>query len=204
MRGARALHILRCIVCRRKKLPLVIVYSCDACRARPAAPHPAVNLPRLFSIPDYAMRRLAILTLLLSASAAFAQPAQPLTMQQIMADPDWIGPTIEQAWWSWDGKRAYGSRKRAGATIRDIYMHPVDGGAAVRLDGAARGDIDGQQPVFDARTCAWRSCECGVRARRVATVRRPATPPMPTRRKAGGREVRWCGAAGRTVPPGPR
>ncbi|WP_213436975.1 MULTISPECIES: S9 family peptidase [Lysobacteraceae] len=93
------------------------------------------------------------------AMPAFAQAPQapqaatadaPLTLTQVMADPDWIGPPIEQAWWSWDGQRAYSLRKRAGATVRDTYVQPIAGGVATVLDGPSRADADAAQPVIDA------------------------------------------------------
>ncbi|MHC9083402.1 S9 family peptidase [Luteimonas sp. RIT-PG2_3] len=93
---------------------------------------------------------MLLLSLLLATAAASAQPAQPLTLDRIMADPDWIGPAVEQAWWSWDGQRAYYTLKREGASIRDIHALDVTGNATpVRLDGAARGDIDAAQPQLD-------------------------------------------------------
>jgi len=101
------------------------------------------------------MRRLprswCLLPIALCATAAGAQSAQPLTLAQVMADPDWIGPGVETAWWSWDGKRAYYTLKRDGASIRDTYVQTVDGGAAARLDGAALADIDGDQQTVDAQ-----------------------------------------------------
>ncbi len=30
----------------------------------------------------------------------------PITLDQAMAHPDWIGPPVESAWWSWDGRQA--------------------------------------------------------------------------------------------------
>src|SRR5688572_1226719 len=92
----------------------------------------------------------------LAAAPAFAQDAAaeasgPLTLTQVMADPDWIGPSIEGAWWSWDGRRAYTQRKRKGATIRDTYVQPIAGGVATMLEGAARGEADAAQPVYDAQ-----------------------------------------------------
>jgi dipeptidyl aminopeptidase/acylaminoacyl peptidase len=83
--------------------------------------------------------------------AASVAPAGPITLSQAMADPDWIGPPIEQAWWSWDGQRAYTQRKRTGATIRDTYVQPIASGVATVLDGAARADADAAQPVYDAQ-----------------------------------------------------
>ena len=68
-----------------------------------------------------------------------------------MADPDWIGPPVEQAWWAWDGQRVQYQLKREGATIRDTWQQGIDGGSAARLDGAARADLDAAQPVLDAQ-----------------------------------------------------
>ncbi len=107
-------------------------------------------MPRPLLFPRAAAHVLA-LSLAILAPAVVAQPATPLTLAQVMADPDWIGAPVEQAWWSWDGQRAYYTLKRDGSTIRDIHAQPVAGGAGARLDGAARGDIDGMDPVFDAQ-----------------------------------------------------
>ena len=99
-----------------------------------------------------------LLPLLFVSGFAAAQPAQPLTMDRIMADPDWIGPAVEQAWWSWDGKTAYYTLKREGSTVRDIHalaLEPLattgDDAAARVVDGAGRAGIDALQPVFDAQ-----------------------------------------------------
>lgn len=103
------------------------------------------------------MRRLSLPWVLACAlvspvtlAPVLAQPAQPLTMADIMADPDWIGPPVESTWWSWDGQRAYFTLKREGETIRDTWVQPIAGGAATRLDDAARADLDAQNPIFDA------------------------------------------------------
>jgi dipeptidyl aminopeptidase/acylaminoacyl peptidase len=81
---------------------------------------------------------------------AAAQPAEALTMDRIMADPDWIGPAVEQAWWSWDGKTAIYSRKREGATVRDLWTVPAAGGAPMRTTDAERAALDAARPVLDA------------------------------------------------------
>lgn len=88
--------------------------------------------------------------LLSMAGHAAAQPAETLTMDRIMADPDWIGPAVEQAWWSWDGKTAIYSRKREGATVRDLWTVPAAGGAPVRTTDAERAALDAARPVLDA------------------------------------------------------
>ncbi|ROU08400.1 S9 family peptidase [Lysobacter enzymogenes] len=100
-----------------------------------------------------AYARLAALPLALLASAAFAQSgaAAPLTLADTMADPDWIGPPVERAWWAWDGQRVQYQLKRDGATIRDTWQTGAAGGAPQRLDGAARNDLDAVNPVYDAQ-----------------------------------------------------
>ncbi|MCD9027250.1 prolyl oligopeptidase family serine peptidase [Luteimonas sp. BDR2-5] len=103
-------------------------------------------LPRAL-LPVLAFAQLAFAPL---AFAQPAQPAQPLTMHQVMADPDWIGAPVERAWWRWDGRHAFYSQKRDGEAIRDTWTIDVAGGAPTRLDGANRADIDGNAPVFDA------------------------------------------------------
>jgi hypothetical protein len=99
---------------------------------------------------------LAVLLLATLPPAVFAQdtpaaPATALTLQQVMADPDWIGPPVEDAWWAWDGRRVQYARKRDGATIRDTWQQTIDGGAAARVDGAARADLDAADPVYDTQ-----------------------------------------------------
>lgn len=100
-----------------------------------------------------------LLTVVLSTHAALAQPATPLTLDRIMADPDWIGPPVEDAWWSWDGRNAQYKLKREGTTIRDTFQQPIQAcaepcrssGVAVRVDGAARANLDAADPVYDAQ-----------------------------------------------------
>ncbi|MEN4903947.1 S9 family peptidase [Luteimonas sp. TWI1437] len=99
------------------------------------------------------MRRLPLYWVLACAFAtplAAAQPAQPLTLDRIMADPDWIGAPVESAWWSWDGSRAYYTAKREGSNVRDTWVQPLAGGASVPVDDATRADIDGRDPLLDA------------------------------------------------------
>ena len=98
--------------------------------------------------------------LLLSANAFAQAPAAspapaasgstPISLEQAMADPDWIGPPVEQAWWAWDGSSAQYTLKREGETIRDTWQVGITGGTPVRVDGAARAQLDGPRPVYDA------------------------------------------------------
>ena len=106
------------------------------------------------------LRRLLPFTLLLGSASALAQeppavpPTQgqpPLTLAQVMADPDWIGTPVEDFWWRWDGQAAQFERKREGASIRDTWEVPVDGSAAMqRVADAARAGLDASGAVYDA------------------------------------------------------
>jgi dipeptidyl aminopeptidase/acylaminoacyl peptidase len=59
------------------------------------------------------------------AGAAPAGPApasvQDITLEKIMADPDWIGAAVRDAYWSADGREVYYSVKRSGSPIVDLH-----------------------------------------------------------------------------------
>ncbi|PPV11402.1 prolyl oligopeptidase family serine peptidase [Xanthomonas axonopodis pv. vasculorum] len=90
------------------------------------------------------------LTLLLLATAAHAQSTAPLTIEQAMADPDWIGPSVDQAWWQWDGKQVQYLLKRDGSPVRDTYRQSTGGGTAERVTDIARAGLDAANPSYDA------------------------------------------------------
>ncbi|UOF14606.1 prolyl oligopeptidase family serine peptidase [Lysobacter capsici] len=94
---------------------------------------------------------LAALPLALLSTAAFAQAAAPLTLADTMANPDWIGPPVERAWWAWDGQRVQYQIKRDDGIIRDTWQTGVAGGTPQRLDGAARNELDAANPAYDAQ-----------------------------------------------------
>ena len=96
------------------------------------------------------MIRLLPLSLLLFTSSLAAQPAQVLTLDRVMDNPDWMGPPVEQAWWSHDGSHAYYTLKREGSSIRDTWTRDLSGGQASLVEGADRAGIDGMRPVYDA------------------------------------------------------
>jgi dipeptidyl aminopeptidase/acylaminoacyl peptidase len=90
----------------------------------------------------------------LAASPQDAPPAaatntrQKISLEQIMADPDWIGPPVEDAYWSVDGRDIYFKLKRKGSSIRDLYRVAATGGAPVKLSDAQLADANGPA-VFD-------------------------------------------------------
>ena len=69
--------------------------------------------------------RLPALTLLSTLALLAALPASaatPITLDQAMANPDWIGTPVEQAWWRWDSKQVFYKQKRLASPLRDIYQ----------------------------------------------------------------------------------
>jgi len=89
----------------------------------------------------------ALLTALASLPALAAPP--PLDMETIMANPDWIGAPVEDAYWSVDGNQVYYALKQDGSPVRDLWRVPAGGGTPQRLDPAAAATADGGKPVFD-------------------------------------------------------
>ncbi|MGH8212477.1 MAG: DPP IV N-terminal domain-containing protein, partial [Rhodanobacteraceae bacterium] len=77
-----------------------------------------------------------------------ASSSGQVTLAQIMADPDWIGPPVEAPYWSVDSRAVYYRLKRAGSEIRDLYRVDAAGGAGAKLDDAQLAQADGD-PVFD-------------------------------------------------------
>jgi hypothetical protein len=77
--------------------------------------------------------RLPALTFLaaLSALPAAAAPT-PITLDQAMAHPDWIGNAAEAAWWSWNGKDVYFKQKRTGSQLRDTFLAGQNGARKAR------------------------------------------------------------------------
>ena len=97
---------------------------------------------------------LPILLLALSlplALPASAQEATALSIEQVMADPDWIGPPVEQAWWAWDSQRVQYPLKREGSDIRDSFEQSIAGNAARRVADGERHALEAPKPVYDAR-----------------------------------------------------
>lgn len=82
-------------------------------------------------------------------TAAGAQAATSLTVEQAMADPDWIGPPVEQAWWAWDGRRVHYTLKRKGSPLRDTWAQAIDGERGAVVADEALASLDAALPVYD-------------------------------------------------------
>ncbi len=85
----------------------------------------------------------------LTSFGAFGAPAQtPLSLEKIMADPDWIGPPVSDAYWSADAKAVYYSLKRIGSPIADLHRIDASNGKDQVVDAAAMANADGPA-VYD-------------------------------------------------------
>ncbi|GAB3338073.1 S9 family peptidase [Marilutibacter aestuarii] len=93
---------------------------------------------------------IAVPTALAADDTPTLAPDEPLTLTQAMADPDWIGPPVEDAWWRWDGQQVQYRLKREGSRVRDTWQVPVAGGNSARVEDAARADLDAPYPAYDA------------------------------------------------------
>lgn len=78
-------------------------------------------------------------------AAMWAIPAAavtPITLDQAMAHPDWIGTPVENAWWSWDSKHVFYKQKRAGSPLRDTFQAVPGGPRKVGDNELANLDSD--------------------------------------------------------------
>jgi dipeptidyl aminopeptidase/acylaminoacyl peptidase len=66
----------------------------------------------------------------------------PLTLEQIMADPDWIGNAPEEPYWADDGQAVYYRRKQQGHELRDLYRLELASGKTRLIPFAEEGKVD--------------------------------------------------------------
>ena len=98
------------------------------------------------------MRRslAGILPMLLALPVSLtAMAAAPLTLEQIMADPDWIGVPVEAPFWALDGKRVVYSLKREGSSLRDLHAVALADGVTRKLEDTELAGLDAASPVYD-------------------------------------------------------
>ncbi|WLI89935.1 S9 family peptidase [Massilia sp. R2A-15] len=92
--------------------------------------------------------RFSVLSLLAAASIALpVSAATPVTLDQAMANPDWIGTPVEAAWWSWDGKHVFYKQKRAGSPLRDTFEAAA--GKARLVGDAELANLDSAAVVYN-------------------------------------------------------
>ena len=100
------------------------------------------------------MSRILVASLVALVSLV-AAPAHAVTLQQAMADPDWIGSPDEQTWWGVDGRSVYYTVKEKGSSVHDLHHVDLASGQDAIVDPQAMANADGADAVFDrARTRA--------------------------------------------------
>ena len=104
----------------------------------------------LFALLPALATALTATPALATDTAPTLDPSAPLTLTQAMADPDWIGPSVEEAWWRWDGQQVQYRLKREASLVRDTWQLPVAGGTPARVEDAARANLDAPYPAYDA------------------------------------------------------
>ncbi len=90
-----------------------------------------------------------------SHAIAVERPSWQLELEQIMAEPDWIGQPVEAPYWALDGSsiqyslRRAGSSRRDAAVIRDLWIAKLDDSVPRAVEDAERSGLDAANPVFD-------------------------------------------------------
>ncbi|OEZ56900.1 prolyl tripeptidyl peptidase precursor [Duganella sp. HH105] len=83
------------------------------------------------------------------AVTAGAAPT-PITLDQAMANPDWIGNPVEAAWWGWDSRQIYYKQKRAGSPLRDTFQIAAGLPTAARqVDDKQLANLDTAAPIYN-------------------------------------------------------
>ena len=89
-------------------------------------------------------------SLLASALAASAAAQTPITLEQAMANPDWIGTPVESAWWGWDSRQVIFKQKRQGSPLRDTFLAGASAAAAPRqVVNGQLANLDAAHPVYN-------------------------------------------------------
>ena len=91
---------------------------------------------------------LTIFAALLTLPALPAAASTPITLDQAMAHPDWIGTPVENAWWSWDSKGVFYKQKRTGSPIRDTWQ-VSQGGKPKLVSDLDAAKIDGNDVIYN-------------------------------------------------------
>ncbi len=137
---------------------------------------------------------VASLVVLLTVLAA---PAHAVTLEQSMANPDWIGPPVERAYWSVDGSHVYYNVKQNGSSIRDLHRVDLASGRDTIVDPQAMANADGSDAVFDrthTRAAFVRNGDVFIRdvaSGRLTQVTRTPQPEASPQFSADGRALQY-------------
>ena len=98
------------------------------------------------------MRLLPVLIAALFAVPALAQTTMPtpITLDQAMANPDWIGSPVESAWWAWNSQQVAFTLKRGGSPIRDTYTQALDAAQGAVAKDSELNQLDSAGAILSA------------------------------------------------------
>ncbi len=85
-----------------------------------------------------------------SHAAADSSAVTTLTLEQIMADPDWLGNAPEDPWFSPDGSMVFYAQKRQGQSTRDWFMVDARGGSPELIPPVEHSEVPGSGQVWNA------------------------------------------------------
>ncbi len=154
--------------------------------------------------------------------ASFALPAAaaptPITLDQAMSHPDWIGTPVEDAWFSWDSKQVYYKQKRTGSPLRDTFQAGANAGKAQMVSDADLPKIDSADVVYNRNNTRMlvirnndlferdlKSAPAGAgHARREPHRQRRSTRPTSARCSTASAPTGMCGTASPASPARPR
>ncbi len=114
-------------------------------------------LPSLLQLLQQVRRPARATLLALFAFVSTTAAGEPaLTLEKIMANPDWIGAPVESPYWGTDGRDVYYRIKRSGSPITDLHRVQLSDGndrvvtaaEAASADGPTVWDSAGKQAAF--------------------------------------------------------
>ncbi|MGL4711351.1 MAG: S9 family peptidase, partial [Shewanella sp.] len=112
-------------------LAVAVLVGCAATSTETAAP---ASSPQAFQVP----------------LAQRPQVSQPLTLNQIMANPDWMGVFAKEAYWSDDSQSVLFARQASAAPVRTYYQQGINDSRAVELALDKLHAADQQFGVLDS------------------------------------------------------
>jgi len=86
---------------------------------------------------------LAVATLAVGLMTGLPALTAPLTLEQVMADPAWIGAPVRNAYWAADGASVYYSVARGATSLVDLHRIELGNGQDSVVAGASMASADG-------------------------------------------------------------
>lgn len=87
-------------------------------------------LQKINTFPESSQRSS---TPLLANSALYSNTSKVLTLKQIMANADWVGPKAENFYWHTDSQQIYFQQKRIGSSVRDLYRQNINDKSGIKI-----------------------------------------------------------------------